>query len=227
MNFGVVRFPGTSCEQDALYALEYMGYKAEYVWHENTDLHDIDALVLPGGSSYGDYVRPGAIARYSPIMEKVQEFAEGGKPVIGICNGFQILTEAGLLPGAFVRNKNTKFLCREAHFKVHESACQWLEAPADTLVRIPIAHHNGNFACSDEDHQQLLENAQVVLRYCEADGSVLPDSAPNGSRDNIAGICNKEGNVFGLMPHPERAVDGISGNTQGRIFFEAIARRFA
>ncbi len=225
MKFGVVRFPGTNCEQDAVHALRFMGYQAEYVWHQESDLSGFDAVVLPGGFSYGDYLRSGAIARFSPIMNEVVRFAEKGHPVIGICNGFQVLTEAHLLPGALIRNKNLKFLCQTVHLQVQDSVCQWLAMPAGSLAGIPISHHDGNYVCSPEDHRRLLDGGQIVLRYCNADGSVSPDSAPNGSFDNIAGICNAAGNVFGLMPHPERVVDGVSGSTQGVRFFEAIAAR--
>lgn len=225
MKFGVVRFPGTNCEQDAMHALRFMGYQAEYVWHQESDLSGFDAVVLPGGFSYGDYLRSGAIARFSPIMNEVVRFAEKGHPVIGICNGFQVLTEAHLLPGALIRNKNLKFLCQTVHLQIQDSVCQWLATPAGSLADIPISHHDGNYVCSPEDHRRLLDGGQIVLRYCNADGSISPDSAPNGSSDNIAGICNAAGNVFGLMPHPERVVDGVSGSTQGVKFFEAIAAR--
>jgi phosphoribosylformylglycinamidine synthase len=225
MKFGVIRFPGTNCEQDALYALQSMGYEAEYVWHQERDLSGFDALVLPGGFSYGDYLRSGAIARFSPVMEALIEFAHQGRPVIGICNGFQVLTEAHLLPGALIRNRNLKFLCQTVHVKVQDSVCQWLDTPAGTVLDIPISHHDGNYVCSPDDLKRLQDEQRIVLRYCESDGTVAPDSAPNGSLDNIAGICNEQGNVFGLMPHPERVVDGVSGNTQGRAFFEAIVKQ--
>jgi phosphoribosylformylglycinamidine synthase len=203
-----------------------MGFGAEYVWHQDSDLSGFDAVVLPGGFSYGDYLRSGAIARFSPVMSEVVRFAERGNPVIGICNGFQVLTEAHLLPGALIRNKNLKFLCQTVHLSVQDSVCQWLDAPKGTTFAIPISHHDGNYVCSPEDYQALCEGSQIVLRYCEPDGHIAPDSAPNGSFENIAGICNATGNVFGLMPHPERVVDGVSGSTQGRAFFEAIAQRF-
>jgi len=225
MRFGVVRFPGSNCEQDAVHALRFLGYQAEYVWHQESDLSGFDAIVLPGGFAYGDYLRSGAIARFSPVMNEVVRFAEKGRPVIGICNGFQVLTEAHLIPGALIRNKKMKFLCQTVHLRVEESTCQWLDVPAGTLFDIPIAHHDGNYVCSAQDYERMLDGRQIVLRYCEADGTVLPGSAPNGAFDNIAGICNEAGNVFGLMPHPERVTDGVSGSTQGRAFFEAIAAR--
>lgn len=225
MKFGVIQFPGSNCEQDAVHALQSMGYEAGYLWHQDTDLSGFDAIVLPGGFSYGDYLRSGAIARFSPVMNEVVRFAEAGRPVIGICNGFQVLTEAHLLPGALIRNRNLKFLCQTVHLQLQDSVCQWLDAPAGTLFDIPISHHDGNYVCSDQDLARMQEGGQIVLRYCDADGQVRPGSAPNGSLDNIAGICNERGNVFGLMPHPERVVDGVSGSTQGRAFFEAIAQR--
>ena len=225
MRFGVVRFPGANCEQDAVHALRSMGYDAEYVWHQESSLAGFDAVVLPGGFSYGDYLRAGAIARFSPVMNEVVRFAHKGRPVIGICNGFQVLTEAHLLPGALIRNKDLKFLCQTVHLQVQDSVCQWLDLPADTVLDIPIAHHDGNYVCSPDDYARMLDRRQIVVLYCEADGSIAPDSAPNGSFANIAGICNEAGNVFGLMPHPERVTDGVSGSTQGRAFFEAIVAR--
>lgn len=225
MKFGVVQFPGTNCEQDAVHALRYMGYEADYVWHQESSLEAYDALLLPGGFSYGDYLRSGAIARFSPVMNEVVRYAQAGRPVIGICNGFQVLTEAHLLPGALIRNKHLKFLCQTVHLRIEDSVCQWLNLSPGTVLDIPISHHDGNYVCSPEEYKELSEGNQIVLRYCEKDSSVHSDSAPNGSFDNIAGICNAAGNVFGLMPHPERVVDGVSGNTQGRAFFEAIVNR--
>lgn len=225
MKFGVIQFPGTNCEQDSVHAARHLGFEADYVWHRETDVSGYDALILPGGFSYGDYLRSGAIARFSPVMNEVVRFAQAGGPVIGICNGFQVLTEAHLLPGALIRNKKLKFLCQTVHLSVEESVCQWLDEPRGTQLDIPVSHHDGNYVCSAEDLARLQDGGQIVLRYCEADGTVLPDSAPNGSLDNIAGICNEAGNVFGLMPHPERVVDGVSGSTQGAVFFKTIAER--
>lgn len=225
MKFGVVQFPGTNCEQDAVHALRHMGYEADYVWHQATSLDGFDAVVLPGGFSYGDYLRSGAIARFSLVMNEVINFAGKGHPVIGICNGFQVLTEAHLLPGALIRNANLKFLCQTVHLQVQDSLCQWLDVPAGSLFDIPISHHDGNYVCDEDDYKRLLDGGQIVLKYCEADGSIAADSAPNGSYQNIAGICNEAGNVFGLMPHPERVVDGVSGSKQGQAFFEAIVKK--
>jgi len=228
MRFGVVIFPGSNCEQDAVHAIRHLGMTADYVWHGDTDLSGFDALVLPGGFSYGDYIRCGAVARFSPVMAEVVRFAEAGGPVIGICNGFQILTEAHLLPGALLRNRGLKFICKTADLRVEESACHWLDLPAGTVVRVPINHNEGNYICDAETLTRLNERGQIVLRYCEPDGSRAEGgSAPNGALDDIAGICNERGNVFGLMPHPERVCDPISGSTDGQHFFTAIARRLA
>ncbi len=226
MRFGVVRFPGSNCEQDVVHAVEHLGHDAGYIWHGDTDISGYDAIVLPGGFSYGDYIRCGAVARFSPVMAEVIRFAEAGGPVIGICNGFQILTEAHLLPGALLRNVGLKFICRTVSLRVEESACEWLDLPAGTVVRIPINHNEGNYICDPDTLERLRAGGQIVLRYCEPDGSRTEGgSAPNGALDDIAGICNERGNVFGLMPHPERVVDPVSGGTDGAAFFAAIAKR--
>ena len=227
MRFGVVIFPGSNCEQDVVQAAKHLGFEAEYVWHGDTDLSGFDALVLPGGFSYGDYIRCGAVARFSPVMAEVVKFAEAGKPVAGICNGFQILTEAHLLPGALLRNSGLKFICHDQTLRVEESACQWLDLPVGTVVNVPVNHNEGNFICDPETLARMQAGGQIVLRYCEADGTVTADSAPNGALDNIAGVCNEAGNVFGLMPHPERVVDPAVGGTDGSAFFTAVAKRLA
>lgn len=228
MKFGVVIFPGSNCEQDVVAAARHLGYEAEYIWHGDTDLSGADALVLPGGFSYGDYLRCGAVARFSPVMAEVIKFAERGGPVMGICNGFQILTEAHLLPGALLRNVGLKFICHAQPLRVESSVCQWLDLPEGAVVGVPVNHNEGNYVCDAETLERLRENGQIVLRYCEPDGSRLPEgSAPNGALDDIAGICNERGNVFGLMPHPERVVDPLCGGTDGRSFFEAIVERIA
>ena len=225
MRFGVVVFPGSNCEQDVIHALRYLGYEADYIWHQDTDLSGFDAIVLPGGFSYGDYLRCGAIARFSPVMESVISYAEAGRPVIGICNGFQILTEAHLLPGALLRNSGLKFICESVSLRVEQSVCKWLDLAPGAVVHIPINHNEGNYTCDEETLARLEARGQIVLRYCAGDGSrELGSCAPNGSLDDIAGICNERGNVFGLMPHPERATDGLSGRhaTDGAAFFRAI-----
>ncbi|MDR1712891.1 MAG: phosphoribosylformylglycinamidine synthase subunit PurQ [Coriobacteriales bacterium] len=225
MRFGVVVFPGSNCEQDVLHALHYLGFEADYIWHQDTELSGFDAVILPGGFSYGDYLRCGAVARFSPVMNAVIRYAEAGRPVLGICNGFQILAEAHLLPGALLRNRGLKFICQNVPLRVEKSVCQWLELAPGTVVHMPINHNEGNFTCDKETLKQLEDNGQIVLRYCEPDGTRQPTgSAANGALDDIAGICNQRGNVFGLMPHPERATDGISGERDGAAFFTAISQ---
>ncbi|PKQ19703.1 MAG: phosphoribosylformylglycinamidine synthase I [Actinobacteria bacterium HGW-Actinobacteria-6] len=228
MRFGVVIFPGSNCEQDVVHAAHVLGHEADYVWHGDTDLAGFDAIVLPGGFSYGDYIRCGAVARFSPVMAEVVRFAERGAPVIGICNGFQILAEAHLLPGALLRNQGLKFICKEITVTVEKSACQWMDATPGSLLRLPINHNEGNYICDPETLARMEANGQIVLRYCESDGSRAEGgSAPNGALDDIAGICNERGNVFGLMPHPERVVDPATGHTDGAVVFASIARRLA
>ena len=226
MRFGVVVFPGSNCEQDVVHALRYLGYQADYIWHQQRDLAGFDAIVLPGGFSYGDYLRCGAVARFSPVMGSLTAFAQAGGPVIGICNGFQILCEAHMLPGALLRNAGLKFICESTPLRVEPNVCAWLDAAPGTVLHIPINHNEGNFTCDPRTLAKLEANGQIVLRYCAPDGSRDPaGSAPNGALDDIAGICNEQGNVFGLMPHPERATDGVSGPhaTDGVAFFTAIA----
>ncbi|HET6498695.1 MAG TPA: phosphoribosylformylglycinamidine synthase subunit PurQ [Coriobacteriia bacterium] len=228
MRLGVVVFPGSNCEQDVVHAAGVLGIDAGYVWHGDTDLSGYDAVVLPGGFSYGDYLRCGAVARFSPIMSEIVRFAERGGPVMGICNGFQILTEAHLLEGALLRNEGLKFVCRPVHLRV-DGSCDWLDLPLGTVVRMPVNHNEGNYHCDAETLARLDAEGRVVLRYCEPDGSrAQGGSAPNGALDDIAGICNARGNVFGLMPHPERAVDPLVGTTTGGgAFFTAIVERLA
>ena len=228
MRFGVVIFPGSNCEQDVIRATKYPGFDAEYVWHGDTDISGFDAIVLPGGFSYGDYIRTGAVARFSPVMAEVMRFADKGGPVLGICNGFQILCEAHMLPGAMLRNRGLKFICKSTNLRVESDACEWLDAEAGTLLNIPINHNEGNYYCDAETLARLDANRQVVLRYCEPGGSrAAIGSAPNGSLDDIAGICNERGNVFGLMPHPERVVDPLTGGTDGQTFFTSIVGKLA
>jgi phosphoribosylformylglycinamidine synthase len=225
MLFGVVQFPGSNCEQDVVYALNKLGHDAQFVWHQETKLDKYDAIVLPGGFSYGDYLRCGAVARFSPVMEAVVRYANAERPVIGICNGFQILTEAHLLPGALLRNQGLNFICKNTTLRVEPNVCQWLDLAPGTLLNVPINHNEGNYFCDAETLVELNANDQVVLRYVEPDGTRLAGgSAPNGALDDIAGICNKAGNVFGLMPHPERVVDGLGdpAATDGAAFFNTI-----
>jgi phosphoribosylformylglycinamidine synthase len=228
MRFGVVRFPGSNCEQDVVIACRYLGLDIGYVWHGDTDLAGFDAIVLPGGFSYGDYIRCGAVARFSPVMAEVVRFAERGGPVLGICNGFQILCEAQLLPGAMLRNRGLKFICEIETLRVEKSVCQWIGLAEGTVVRIPINHNEGNFTVDAGTLARLEADGRIVLRYCEPDGSRAPGgSAPNGALDDIAGVCNERGNVFGMMPHPERMVDPEANGTDGQPFFTTIVERLA
>ena len=228
MRFGVVIFPGSNCEQDVVHAVGVLGHEAAYVWHGDTDLSGFDAVVLPGGFSYGDYIRCGAVARFSPVMSEVVRFAKRGGPVLGICNGFQILTEAHLLPGALLRNSGLKFVCRSVSVRAEGAGCAWLDAAAGTVLTLPVNHNEGNYICDEATLARINEREQVVLRYCEPDGArATGGSAPNGALDDIAGIMNESGNVFGLMPHPERAVDAASGGTDGRVIFESVIRHMA
>jgi len=225
--FGVVIFPGSNCEQDVVHAVRYLGFQADYIWHQETNLDAFDAVILPGGFSYGDYLRCGAIARFSPVMEAVSEYAQQGRPVLGICNGFQILTEAGLLPGVLLRNRGLKFICQPVSLRVETRECQWLELEPGSVVTLPINHNEGNYYCDDVTLARMRARGQVVVRYSLADGSIPAGGvAPNGALDDIAGVCNEAGNVFGLMPHPERVTDGLAGR-DGGAFFSGIVRRMA
>jgi phosphoribosylformylglycinamidine synthase subunit PurQ / glutaminase len=224
MRVGVLIFPGSNGDHDALYALgDVLGQRAEMVWHTCTDLSAYDLVVLPGGFSYGDYLRAGAIARFAPVMDAVKRYAEAGGWVLGICNGFQILTEAHLLPGALMRNAELSFSCRWVNVRVEPSRCALLGGVAEGRVwRLPIAHGEGRYFADDETLARLEENRQIVLRYCTPDGSPDPTANPNGSSNGIAGICNREGNVMGLMPHPERAAEAILGSDDGRLFLQSV-----
>jgi phosphoribosylformylglycinamidine synthase len=213
---GVVLFPGTNCEHDAVHALVRLGADAELVWHGTTALHGFDALVLPGGFAHGDYLRPGAIARFSPVMEAVADYAAAGGPVIGICNGFQVLTEAGLLPGALQKNRGLRFVCTTVVVRVErgDTALTAGVAPGTELA-IPINHFEGNYTCDAATLAQLRDEGRVVLRYVDN---------PNGSVDDIAGVCNRARNVVGLMPHPERAADPLLGSDDGNLLLSALLR---
>ena len=221
MKIGVVVFPGSNCDHDCEHIFkDVLGQYVEMIWHKETLLAGLDAIVIPGGFSYGDYLRTGAIARFSPVMGAVKEFAQKGVLVIGICNGFQILLEAGLLPGAMLRNRSLHFICKDVHVRVENAATPFTSAcrPGQVL-KIPIAHADGNYYTDPVTLAGLKANAQVVFRYCDADGKVTPESNPNGSLDSIAGIRNAEGNVLGMMPHPERCVEKMLGNEDGRLIF--------
>ena len=214
MKVAVLRFPGTNCEFDTQYAFEKLGHSTELVWHEEDKLpNDIDLVVVPGGFSYGDYLRSGSIARFSPVMKAVGEYAKDGGKVLGICNGFQILTEAGLLPGALKRNNNLHFISKHQTLRVENTDNAFLnKCTKGEVLNIPIAHADGNYYIDDEGLKELEENNQVLLRYCDSEGNNV---VVNGSVTSIAGVCNKEKNVFGLMPHPERALEDILGSVDG------------
>lgn len=229
MKIGIVVFPGSNCDRDAFHAINsFDGLTAEFLWHKQGSIpSDLGCIVLPGGFSYGDYLRSGAIARFSPIMREVVQFASKGRLVLGICNGFQILTEAGLLPGALLRNWNQRFICRTVYVRVEHTDTPFTHAyRAGQVLRIPIAHGEGRFYADPEVLIELEEQQQIVFRYANADGVVSPESNPNGSLANIAGICNRRRNVLGLMPHPERACDSILGSTDGRGIFESLLHYF-
>lgn len=224
MKFAVIRFPGSNCDQDCVHALNAIpGASADYVWHKDSSVGGFDAVVLPGGFSYGDYLRCGAIARFSPVMKAVKAFASEGGIVIGICNGFQILCESGLLPGALVRNRGLHFICEHTSLRVERPNTRFTGAAATgQILNIPIAHGEGCYFADDATLADLRLNQQILLRYCDTQGRVTPESNPNGSRENIAGIRNAAGNVFGLMPHPERACDPALGSTDGLALFESL-----
>jgi phosphoribosylformylglycinamidine synthase I len=226
VKFGVVQFPGSNCDQDAYFVLrDVLRVPVEYIWHHTVSLKGFDCIVLPGGFSYGDYLRTGAIARFSPVMEAVQEHAARGKYLIGICNGFQILCESRLLPGALVRNEGLKFVCKFVHLRVENSETPWTcEAKEGQILRIPIAHGEGRYVADEETLAELAGSRRILVRYCAPDGHYTPGSNPNGSVNSIAGIANETFNVFGLMPHPERASEKILGSADGRIIFESIIK---
>jgi len=226
MRFGIVIFPGSNCETDAWHALnDVMGAPVEYVWHQETDVGKYDCVILPGGFSYGDYLRTGAIARFSPVMNALIDFADKGGLVLGICNGFQILLEAGLLPGAMMRNVGQTFVCQYVDLRVENTNTPFTRAMEQgSILRIPIAHGEGSYYADEQTLEELKHNDQVVLRYCTEHGESTPDANPNGSLENIAGICNRERNVMGLMPHPERCSDPILGSDDGRQVWESLLR---
>lgn len=223
MKFGVITFPGSNCDQDMIYVLkDILGQEVEELWHKDTDLKGCDAIVLPGGFSYGDYLRSGAIARFSPVMTAVIAHANKGGFVLGVCNGFQILCESGLLPGALLHNNNQKFICKNVYLKPESNSAKLTEhLDQNKAYKIPIAHGEGRFHASDAVMKELNDNDQVLFRYCDAKGEVNADSNPNGALENIAGITNKAKNVFGMMPHPERAADAKLSNLDGKAIFES------
>lgn len=228
MKAAVVVFPGTNCELDTVYALAAVGVEAELVWHRETDLNGFDGVVLPGGFAHGDYLRTGAIARFSPIMDEVARFAEGGAPVLGICNGFQILCEAGLLPGVLLQNARLRFICRPVHLRVTSTDSVLTRAArVGQILQIPLNSYEGNYTIEASQFAELEGAGQIVLRYSTASGQVTAGANPNGSLGNSAGITNRSGNVAGLMPHPERAIEDVLGSADGRVLMESFAMSLA
>jgi len=221
---GVIVFPGSNCDHDAYHAMsKVMGAETKFLWHKDTDLTGIDLLIVPGGFSYGDYLRSGAIARFSPIMNAVVNYAGSGYPVMGICNGFQILLEANLLPGAMLHNEKLRFVCKDVHIRIEKSESQFTSGiEKGTVLKIPVSHGEGNYFIGDDGLKELNDNEQVLFRYCDAAGNLTDEANFNGSVDSIAGILNKEGNVLGMMPHPERAMESLLGNTDGKIIFDSV-----
>ncbi|SMO81865.1 phosphoribosylformylglycinamidine synthase subunit PurQ [Fodinibius sediminis] len=228
-NFGVIVFPGSNCDHDAYHALAHvMNAKAQFLWHKDTDLSDIDFLLVPGGFSYGDYLRSGAIARFSPIMQSVIDFARKGGPVLGICNGFQILLEAGLLPGAMLHNEQLRFVCKQTHLRCETSDTLFTRTiDKGEVLQLPVAHGEGNYVTDEDQLKKLQDNDQIVFRYCNSRGETTQEANFNGSVDNIAGICNEKRNVLGMMPHPERAVESILGSDDGKRIFESVLNELA
>jgi phosphoribosylformylglycinamidine synthase I len=224
MKFAVVVFPGSNCDHDAYHAVKHvLGEDAAFIWHKDTNLHGADVVILPGGFSHGDYLRTGAIARFSPIMPEVIAFARAGGPVLGICNGFQILQEAGLLPGAMLRNRGLKFRCEHVHVRAEQPDTPFtLCCQPGQVLKIPIAHGEGNFFADPDVLRQLEENRQVIFRYCSPSGDVTDEANPNGSLGGIAGICNEERNIVALMPHPERACELEVGSADGLVVFQSV-----
>lgn len=226
MKFGVIIFPGSNCDYDAYRAVkDVLKEDVEFLWHQGTSLNDCDCVILPGGFSYGDYLRTGAIARFSPVMKEVTRFARKGGLVLGICNGFQILLESGLLPGAMLRNQSLRFVCKHVYIRTEVTQTPYTNlCRRHQVLKIPVAHSDGNYFIADRELRKLKENNQVIFRYCTASGKLEQGCNPNGAVDNIAGICNDRRNVLGMMPHPERASEGILGSEDGRYLFRSIVR---
>ena len=224
MKFGVVVFPGSNCDHDAFYAIGNVLEKpVEFIWHQSENLANCDAVILPGGFAFGDYLRTGAIARFSPVMKSVEKFAKGGGVILGICNGFQILCEAGLLPGAMMRNSGLRYICRHVNIRIEQTNTPFTSAAQKgQVLKMPIAHNDGNYTCDDATLAELEKNRQVIFRYTTPDGSDDNAGNPNGSMANIAGVCNRERNVAGLMPHPERAVESALGSNDGLVVFQSM-----
>lgn len=226
MRFGIIVFPGSNCDHDCYHVIDkVMKQDVSYIWHKETKLDNFDCIILPGGFSYGDYLRTGAIARFSPVMKEIISFANKGGLVLGICNGFQILLEAGLLPGAMLRNTSLHFICRFVHIRTETADTPYTKKiKKGQVLNIPIAHNEGNYYCDNETLKKLKDNDQVVFRYCGPEGETAVEFNPNGASDNIAGICNKKRNVLGMMPHPERCSEKILGSIDGRFIFESVLK---
>ncbi|MEX1012017.1 MAG: phosphoribosylformylglycinamidine synthase subunit PurQ [Balneolaceae bacterium] len=226
---GVLVFPGSNCDHDAYHTMKHvMGAEARFIWHKDTDLTGIDLLIIPGGFSYGDYLRSGAIARFSPVMDAVEAFAKKGGPVMGICNGFQILLESGLLPGAMLHNEKLRFICKDVHIRVETDRSIFTHGfTTGEVLRLPVSHGEGNYFIDQKGLKKLQDSDQILFRYCDENGEITPEANVNGSVDSIAGICNNSGNVLGLMPHPERAVEPLLGSADGKRLFEAALDRLA
>ena len=229
MKFGVVMFPGSNCDHDTYHVIsKVIGQPVDFIWHRQNTVADCDAVILPGGLSYGDYLRTGAIARFSPVMGAVKEFASRGGLVMGICNGFQILCEAGLLPGALLRNQNLRFICDHINIRIEATDTPFTNrCQRGQVLSVPIAHGDGNYFCDAETLAELQRENRIIFRYSDADGNFTTEANPNGSLDNIAGICNRERNVMGMMPHPERASEQLLGSADGRIIFYSLADTLA
>ncbi len=226
MKFGVVVFPGSNCDLDAYHLIkDVLDFPVQYIWYEETHISGYDIIILPGGFSYGDYLRPGAIARFAPVVAAIKKFADRGGPVLGICNGFQVLTEAGLLPGALYRNIHLQFRCAFTHVRVENNCIPFTcEARKGDILRIPVAHGDGNYYAGDELLKEMEERGQVVFRYTDSRGEASSLANPNGSLTNIAGVCNRKGNVLGMMPHPERAGESVLGSEDGLVIFRSVIR---
>lgn len=225
MKFGVVVFPGSNCDEDMVYVLrDILKQETVKLWHKNTDLEGCTHIILPGGFSYGDYLRSGAIARFSPIMSSVIKHAENGGFVFGVCNGFQILCESGLLPGALLHNNSRKFICKNVFIKPENNSTQLTNSVPMKALKIPIAHGEGKYFADAETLDNLNKNGQILFRYCDENGTITGEANPNGASENIAGVCNATKNVFGMMPHPERAADELLANTDGKSLFESILK---
>lgn len=223
--FGVAVFPGTNCDVDTYEALKFLGAEVEYVWHKEKKLERYDVIILPGGFSYGDYLRTGAIAQFSPLMNALKDFVEKGRFVIGICNGFQILLEAGVLPGAMLVNRGLKFICKHVYIRVENNDSPFTALyKKGEVLKIPIAHHSGNYYVDSETLEKLKNNGQIVFRYCNQNGEINEESNPNGSVENIAGVINEKRNVLGMMPHPERACENLLGSEDGQRLFLSLMK---